>query len=842
MGFLQRSLRARLLAYFLLIAVISLSVIGYTAYTAGKQAMMEHVKYHLSSVATLKENAINDWLSRQRHEMEERTENPAMIAAVTALMAGPQGSDEYLAARQTLAEEVREMTALESMYPAHFIDAETGTVLVSSDPGLEGASLADADYFLGGRAGLFVSDARYSSTLDRSTLVVSAPVRDSGGRVTAVLAGHVALERLNEAMQERSGLGETGETFLVNSDGVPVTPTVYRPEATLASALSDEGISRALAGDSDAALYTRYTGVPAVGAYRWIPVLRLGLVVEQDQAEAFGLLQRVRLVTSAGAGIMVLLVAAACIMVAHLTTTTLARLTRFAHKIEHGDYGAELDVKGRDEVAEVSTAIKAMVERLLASQKQLQIVDSAVRSASDGLSAADLNGNLTYVNPAFVRMYGYGSEREMLGTHISTLASLPEQANQVSRRLLQTREGLAAEVVARRKDGSEFIAEMRASPVTSEAGPVIGVVASFTDVSERKQAEAALIASETRYRALFESSREGIIASGPDGRIASANPAAARMLGYTVDELVGLPAVRLYAHPEQREAVLSDLRAAGHIDQLELPMARKDGSHMYGLASFTIQRDAWGNLVRIEGLFLDITERKRLEEKLLVSERLATLGSFSGSLSHEIRNPLGVIDSSVYYLKARLKDEDDKIQQHLQRISSAVASSTAIIESLLNLTQSKEPDLKQVDLTVVLSESLIMYQMPAGVTLKFALPAEPVWVNADRQQLYMSFENIIKNAVQAMNGLGTLTISLARDEQGWAQVAFADTGPGIAPQHLEKIFQPLFTTKATGMGFGLALARMVAERHHGRIEARSKPGEGTTMIMSFPPVDVFGKV
>jgi len=227
----------------------------------------------------------------------------------------------------------------------------------------------------------------------------------------------------------------------------------------------------------------------------------------------------------------------------------------------------------------------------------------------------------------------------------------------------------------------------------------------------------------------------------------------------------------------------------------------------------------------------EVTERKQMQERLLTAERLATLGQFSGSISHELRNPLGVIDSSVYYLKTKLKDGDSKVREHLERIKSGVGSATAIIDSLLNLTRMREPRLEVLDLITITHDAIVTSNVLAAVHVILNFPEGEVWVNADREQLRMAFKNIVDNAAEAMDGKGTLRVTVCRSTDNQAEVSFADSGPGIAPEDLDRVFQPLFSTKAKGIGFGLSIAKMVIDKHGGTIEAKSEPGEGATFII-----------
>jgi len=230
----------------------------------------------------------------------------------------------------------------------------------------------------------------------------------------------------------------------------------------------------------------------------------------------------------------------------------------------------------------------------------------------------------------------------------------------------------------------------------------------------------------------------------------------------------------------------------------------------------------------------DITEYKQMQQRLLDTERLAALGQFSGSISHELRNPLGVIDSSVYYLKIRLEDSDRKVQEHLERIQSSVRNATNIIDRLLNLTRRREPQMSRLGLVAITSEAIADSKLPAGIHLIQHFPDQRVWVTANQELLHIALKNITGNAVEAMNGEGTLTVTVSAPADGQTEVSFTDTGPGIAAENLDKIFQPFFTSKAMGIGFGLPTAQMIINKHHGSIAVKSEPGKGATFSVRLP--------
>ncbi len=234
-----------------------------------------------------------------------------------------------------------------------------------------------------------------------------------------------------------------------------------------------------------------------------------------------------------------------------------------------------------------------------------------------------------------------------------------------------------------------------------------------------------------------------------------------------------------------------------------------------------------------------VAERTRALEaaqaELLVKERLAVLGHFAGSISHELRNPLAVIDSSVYCLKLKSDEFDGTVRSHLDRIRDNVKKSSDIIESLLNLSRMEKPKTEKHHLADVVAESLGGSEIPETVGVHLSFPETDVFVHADPEQIRMALKNIIRNAVQAMDGAGKLTIAI-HPADGAVELRIADSGPGIPPQNLDKVFDPLFSTKTHGIGFGLSITKMIVENHNGAIRAESTPDGGARFIITLPIV------
>lgn len=224
------------------------------------------------------------------------------------------------------------------------------------------------------------------------------------------------------------------------------------------------------------------------------------------------------------------------------------------------------------------------------------------------------------------------------------------------------------------------------------------------------------------------------------------------------------------------------------------------------------------------------------QEELLRKEKLAILGQLSGSVGHELRNPLGVMSNAVYFLKMVHSEADETTKEYLDIIKHEIDNSLRIITDLLDFARTKTAHLQTVALSALIDEILGKCTIPNNIRLINELPEPLTYLNVDPQQIGQVLHNLITNAIQAMPAGGILTLHSRHDDEGMIQLQITDTGEGISPENLKKIFQPLFTTKAKGIGLGLVVCRNLTEANGGRIEASSEPGRGTTFTVILPVV------
>jgi PAS domain S-box-containing protein len=227
-------------------------------------------------------------------------------------------------------------------------------------------------------------------------------------------------------------------------------------------------------------------------------------------------------------------------------------------------------------------------------------------------------------------------------------------------------------------------------------------------------------------------------------------------------------------------------------------------------------------------------ERKRSQEQFIKSEKLATLGQLAAGIGHELRNPLGGIKNSAYFLKMALESPEPDLKEALTILEEQIVISNRIIMSLMEFAQQKPPDFFEVTLNNIIQKMLSHAVIPANIEVVTKLDEALPSILADRNQLERVFFNIVLNAIQAMSGGGQLVVETGTYDPEWVAISFTDTGSVIPKEIREKLFEPLFTTKAKGIGLGLALAKNIVQAHGGIILLESGHEKGNTFIIRLP--------
>jgi signal transduction histidine kinase len=212
---------------------------------------------------------------------------------------------------------------------------------------------------------------------------------------------------------------------------------------------------------------------------------------------------------------------------------------------------------------------------------------------------------------------------------------------------------------------------------------------------------------------------------------------------------------------------------------------------------------------------------------------LAAIGKVSGGIAHELRNPLNVIKTSVYYLLNAKNPTPEKTAEHLKRVEQQVGLADRVITTLVNFARLPVPDLQPMSISDCIEQAMQTSQMPSNIETELRIPENLPPVIADADQIRIVFSNLIRNARDAMPGDGRLTI-VGRATGSHVEVDIIDTGHGISPEHMVQIQEPLFSTKSRGLGLGLAIARSILDKNKGSLRVASEPDRGSTFTVQLP--------
>lgn len=344
--------------------------------------------------------------------------------------------------------------------------------------------------------------------------------------------------------------------------------------------------------------------------------------------------------------------------------------------------------------------------------------------------------------------------------------------------------------------------------------------------------------AQERFSGIFNASKDAIGYATLEGAMVDVNDAFCQLTGYSREEFLAGKTHQEVTPEEYHKweaKIVKRVIRTGKPAEYEKEYIRKDGSRVPILFTVFVVKRGGGRPIGLATIIKDITERKEIEERLRRSEKLAVLGQLAGGVGHELRNPLGTIKNAAYFLNMTLEKPEPEVKETLELLNKEVATSERIISSLLDFARPKPPTRRKVDINDIIQWALSRNTVPENVKVVRQLDEALPVILADPDQLSQVFGNIILNAIQAMPEGGRLVVKSEAPSPEWVAVSVTDTGVGIPGKNLGKLFEPLFTTKAKGIGLGLAVTKTLVEGHGGTIEIQSELGKGSTVTVKLPP-------
>ena len=489
---------------------------------------------------------------------------------------------------------------------------------------------------------------------------------------------------------------------------------------------------------------------------------------------------------------------------------------------------------------------------------------SLFENAYDGIASLTADGIITSVNRGLEAMLGRPRE-ELIGQsyrQFHTPASLAAEEDRIRRFRAGERVSSLAEIELVHKEGRVIPVEARTRFIRNQAGQPIGVLAILRNITERKRAEAALQASEQRYRSLFENANDAIISISLDGTITAMNRGLEVMTGWAREELIGQSYYKITTPRGvdlERERNRRALAGEKPPSVYEAELMRKDGSIVPFEGKSRFIRDREGKPVGHQTILRDITDRKqaeeekqKLQEQLFQARKLEALGTLASGVAHDFNNILSAV-MGFTELATDEVPEGTLARGNLEEVLKACRRAKGLVQQVLTFSRlsRQNHEIVQPHLTVEEVLTSLQASLPPTIEVRRHLDKATGFVALSASQLQQVLANLCANAIQALRERGgVLAIRLQRTEIAddfartqknlkpgpHLRLTVSDTGCGMTPEVLERIFEPFFTTRAVGEGSGLGLAIVhgIVTGHGGAVTVESTPGGGTTFQVYLP--------
>lgn len=526
------------------------------------------------------------------------------------------------------------------------------------------------------------------------------------------------------------------------------------------------------------------------------------------------------------------------------------RIIRFnsAPIIEDGKItGAMVLADDVTEQKRTEAALRASQSHLL---KQVDHLNTLIDSLNELFISYDTSARITMANKKSREVLGLDPE-EILGRDIRTLAVDEEQeiiAREIKARLSEGRAG-SYEVSVLHRDGSKRLLRLNSSPII-EDDRIVGGMVLAEDITERRRTEEALAAEKEWLAVTLRSIGEGVITTDTRGTIRLINDVAEKLTGWKQSEAAGKSIDQVFhlVHPhtgrQQSLDLISRLKAQAVIELDNQVLVSKDGQQRIIDASCARIRCRSDKFIGAVLVFRDITERLRLEQELIRTSKLESLGVLAGGIAHDFNNLLTVIMGYISLAKISIDDPQAALDL-LTKSEKASWQAKSLTQQLLTFARGGAPLKKTTNIVNLIKDSVEFSLSGPNIKCEMSVP-ESLWpVEVDEGQLSQVINNLVINAVQAMPEGGTIWVSAANvttDEMPslplkpgqYIKITVKDEGVGIPAAHFEKIFDPYFTTKSTGSGLGLATAYSIIKNHGGLITVDSILGQGATFEVYLP--------
>ena len=495
------------------------------------------------------------------------------------------------------------------------------------------------------------------------------------------------------------------------------------------------------------------------------------------------------------------------------------------------------------------------------AEQLLLVKDNAIANSISAIAFADTNGKLTEVNASFLKLWGYEKADEVIGRSVSDFWVHPEQVADLVATLWRDY-GWIGKLAARKKDGTIITVQISANLIRDEFNEPICLMGSFIDITDQELSHQELNEHRNLINTIINSVNEGVIVYDLDFRYVIFNPFMEKITGITKEMAIGQCAFDLFPHLKEKGIDKLMQRASrGEIVQADYVnyTVPSTGHNGWVQSTYGPLRNNTNQIIGVWATIIDISEHRRRDDERLKLQKLESLGTLAGGIAHDFNNILtGILGyltmGKLQIEPSRINYEDltdlvsqalSKSRDYLISAENAALSAQMLTQKLLTFSKGGEPIKKLFDMNQLLKESSELALSGSGCSVSYSLDQNLHSCEADPGQIRQVIMNLVTNARQAMAETGTIKVKTENctisdyeistlKPGSYVKVQITDSGIGIKPDNLNKIFDPYFTTKSSGHGLGLAVCQSVISRHQGQITVESTLGVSTTFSVYLP--------
>lgn len=562
-----------------------------------------------------------------------------------------------------------------------------------------------------------------------------------------------------------------------------------------------------------------------------------------------------------------------------LITKPIRHLTEVTTRMCDGDLNQSAKIEGQDEIGMLARSFNRMAQQVKSNTADLEKVvekrteelresrerykrlsnflNNILESATEySVIATDLEGNIIEYNSGAERMFGW-SKREVINRQNIKITLREESIKdgffeKIARKVMKERM-VEIETERTRKGGKVFPVHSVVTVLKDHREETIGLLEVARDISEKRRLERELRDTKDYLENILQSSVDGIVTTDEKGYITYVNKGLEEILGLPKEKLIGTHISKFYLNGiEEARKIMRVLREQGRQTNYQITMVvETDGKRRLIpiMTSNSLLRDENGKIIGTMGIFKDLTEQKKLEEQLkrtqaylIQAAKMRALGDLVAGVAHELNNPLMASNTVLHVIDKNLP-KDDPNRRRFEIIKQCNERITKIVKQLRDFSRQSEQEFISVDINEIVenvltmtSQQLMNHNVKVVKDLQKGLPR----VTGDFNQLEQVFLNLIVNALDAMEGSPEKVLNIRTEKRGDNEIVITvrDTGKGISPEIMDKIFDPFFSTKEVGKGTGLGLSicYQIVEIHGGRIEVESEEGKGAAFMVRLPAV------